>query len=123
MALQSWQMINSIVHRLQASSKEAADVMDEVGKQAKNGVADVLKAGKAIQGIEDAVVHIANLNTAIAKDTHDQNSALDDVVGSTRTMSTLVGNMIEHMDLSANSSKDASEKARHMQTLMGQFKI
>lgn len=119
----STEEINNIINRLQASSKEAADVMVEVGRQAKNGVADVLKAGEAIQGIECAVINIANLNTAIAKDTLEQNDALDDVVDSTRKMSVLVNKMISHMDNTADSSLNASSKAKQMQTLMGQFKV
>jgi methyl-accepting chemotaxis protein len=119
----STEEINHIILRVQQSSREAYEVMQEVSQRANQGAVDVQAAGKTIKNIEAAVVEIANLNQDIAQTSLQQNAALESVNKAAFTIRQLLENMKQHMQRTEDASQQASSKAQILQNLMQQFKI
>ena len=120
---ESIQEIESMIQKLQSSTKTSVSVMSESRKHAQNGVDAVKETFSSIEGIEESVNHIKEMNTVIANSTGEQSS----VIGSINESVITISKICEEGSARALTMADASDKnsalARELKSLMSQFKV
>ncbi|MEJ2425715.1 MAG: methyl-accepting chemotaxis protein, partial [Candidatus Thiodiazotropha sp.] len=115
--------IQDMIARLQSSSRQAVQAMEEGRTRAQASVEQATKAGEALEVIDSSVNSIHNLNTQIASAAEEQSSVTEEI---NRNI-TKINQMAEIASEGANQTAAASEQltglASDLQGLIQQFKV
>ena len=101
--------IHGLISKLQASSNNAVQSMENGHRQAQEGVAWVLEADQALVGISEAVSHITDMTTQIAAATEEQSAVAEEI---SRNITT-IAELADQTSLQAHQSTGLSKKLTH----------
>ncbi|QXI30964.1 methyl-accepting chemotaxis protein [Pseudomonas vanderleydeniana] len=118
---QSTSQIHELITKLQASSHNAVQTMENGNRQAEEGVAWVLEADKALVGISEAVAHITDMTSQIATATEEQSAVAEEISRNISTIAQLADRSSEQANLSTELSKDLSKTASTQYSLVERF--
>jgi methyl-accepting chemotaxis protein len=119
---ESTQEIQSMIERLQQSSKQAVDVMSQGRNQADTGVEYVNKAGESLREITQAVSAINDMNRQIASAAEEQNSVAEEVNRNILNINQLSDQTVETSDQISSAGQNLEHLAVELQQLVGQFR-
>ncbi|WP_273825706.1 methyl-accepting chemotaxis protein [Pseudomonas asplenii] len=118
---QSTNQIHELITKLQTSSSNAVQTMENGNRQAEEGVAWVLEADKALVGISEAVAHITDMTSQIATATEEQTAVADEISRNISTIAQLADQSSEQATLSTELSKDLTRTASTQYSLVERF--
>ncbi|WP_239687897.1 methyl-accepting chemotaxis protein, partial [Pseudomonas asplenii] len=118
---QSTNQIHELITKLQTSSSNAVQTMENGNRQAEEGVAWVLEADKALVGISEAVAHITDMTSQIATATEEQTAVADEISRNISTIAQLADQSSEQAILSTELSKDLTRTASTQYSLVERF--
>lgn len=115
--------IEGMIERLQLGTKNAVQVMEQGKQQAGLGVETAAKAGESLDSITSAVSEISNMNIQIASAAEEQNAVVEDINRNITNISSIANRTASHAQKNDAASKQLSDLATELQSLVGQFKI
>jgi len=120
---ESTQEIETMIERLQASSKNAVQAMENGKTQAKESVSQAEKAGGSLKNINEAIGSINDMNTQIASASEQQTAVSEEI---NRNISNI--NMTSEQNASAieqttATSEELAMMASGLQQLIARFKV
>ena len=118
---QSTTQIHDLITKLQTSSSNAVQSMENGHRQAEKGVARVLEADQALEGISEAVAHITDMTTQIAAATEEQSAVAEEISRNITTIAQLADQTSEQARRSASLSKDLTKTASTQYSLVERF--
>ncbi|SDT28039.1 methyl-accepting chemotaxis sensory transducer with Pas/Pac sensor [Pseudomonas asplenii] len=118
---QSTNQIHELITKLQTSSSNAVQTMENGNRQAEEGVAWVLEADKALVGISEAVAHITDMTSQIATATEQQTAVAEEISRNISTIAQLADQSSEQATLSTELSKDLTRTASTQYSLVERF--
>ena len=118
---QSTTQIHGLITKLQASSSNAVQTMENGHRQAEEGVAWVLEADKALVGISEAVAHITEMTSQIATATEEQTCVAEEISRNITTIASLADQTSEQANQSTGLSKELTRTASTQYSLVERF--
>ncbi|WHS62698.1 PAS domain-containing methyl-accepting chemotaxis protein [Pseudomonas sp. G2-4] len=118
---ESTTQIHALITKLQGSSNNAVESMENGYRQAEEGVGWVLEADKALVGISEAVSHITDMTTQIAAATEEQTAVAEEISRNITTIAQLADQSSEQAHKSTGLSKDLAATASTQYSLVERF--
>jgi len=120
---ESTEEINSMIHKLQGSAKDAVTAMDEGIETAKFSVENADKAGESLNSIIEAIGNISDLSIQVATATEEQSSVVEE-------LNSHILNIKNMSDSTAIESKNIndqcqtlSDSSNELSNMVGNFKV
>jgi len=117
------QEINFVIHKVEALTVEAVNVMDHGNLRVAEGVVKAKKAGKSMADIHEASEHLINAVTEISRSLSEQSAASVDVaehVEQIRDLSQQNGVAVKTI---AEGATHIEQLAQSLQSLTGRFRV
>ncbi len=118
---QSTTQIHDLITKLQTSSSNAVNTMENGQRQAEEGVTWVLEADKALVGISEAVAQITDMTAQIATATEEQTAVADEISRNITAMVSLADKTSEQAHQSAYLNKELTNTASSQYSLVERF--
>jgi methyl-accepting chemotaxis protein len=115
--------IQDMIARLQSSSRQAVQAMEEGRTRAQASVEQATKAGEALEVIDSAVNSIHNLNTQIASAAEEQSSVTEEINRNITKINQMAEIASEGASRTAAASEQLTGLASDLQGLIQQFKV
>lgn len=119
----STQEIQDMIERLQAASREAAQVMERAHQQAEVSVMSATETGAALDEIHAAVGTINDLNNQIASAAEEQSVVAEEINRNVTHISDAADQNAEGAHHTAQSADGLTRLAQELQGLVGRFKV
>lgn len=119
----STQEIQEMIERLQLGSKDAVQVMERGGIQARASVQQAIKAGTALGSIANSVANITDMSTQIAAAVEQQSLVAEEINRNISTISQITTQTSDGAQQTASASAELARLAVHLQDVVRQFKV
>jgi methyl-accepting chemotaxis protein len=120
---QATKEITTMVNTIQSETKQAVDAMNNSSLQVEIGVKNALEAGAALDKIIEGASQVQTIIVQIATAAHEQSSTTDQVTLNMDQIARMVEQSAAGAEESGRAVHDLSDQARHLQSLVGQFKV
>lgn len=118
----STEEINSMIERLQKSSRTAVAVMEESRLHAEHGVAQAEGAGQALRSISARVAAVSERSLQIAEAAREQSLVSEEINRRISSLSEEAGRTVELAETTLQRGRHAGENAHRLEGIVGQFK-
>ncbi len=120
---QSAREIQEMIERLQAASRQAAQVMEKSRQQAEAGVKSAAEAGAALGEIHAAVGTINEVNHQIASAAGEQRTVAEEINRNITNISDAADQNADGSHQTAKAADGLTRLAGELQALVGRFKV
>ncbi len=120
---QSTQEIQKMIEQLQAGAKEAVQVMERGGTQARTSVQEATKAGTSLSSIANSVANITDMSTQIAVAIEQQSMVAEEISRNIITISQINTQTSDGAGQTEDASAELARLAIHLQNVVSQFKV
>ena len=115
--------INQMIERLSDQTKQVVAVMERGTTFSQQGVDSIAKVGEKIQGINNSIDEINNMNIKIAESSREQNEVISELNRNIVQISEVADRNSELADETAQASDQSMSKAESLLKIMSRFKI
>lgn len=119
----SIQEIQSMVENMQSSIKRVVSVMNDSYSQAQQCVEHANTSQGALDGMNQAIAHIRDLNTQIAEAAQQQTSAVEEVSCTLTSINSAAAETAQGADQAARCSAELLNFAQKQQSLIKRFSV
>lgn len=120
---QSTAEIQKMIEILQSGANESVRVMESGKTRAEEGAEQAAKAGAALERITRAVATINQMNTQIASAAHEQSAVSHEIDNSINNISQAATTTAEGAKKTVVEGQELARLAKHLQELIGQYKV
>ncbi len=117
----STEQIHGLIENLQTAAKRAVDAMRAGHEQAGHGVAEVIKADDALDGIRAAIERINDMTDQIASAAEEQSAVAEEINRNVTNIATLSDTNSTQAQRSAHLSNELSRTAEGQTALVERF--
>jgi len=117
----STEQIHGLIENLQTAAKRAVDAMRAGHEQADHGVAEVIKADEALDGIRAAIERINEMTDQIASAAEEQSAVAEEINRNVTNIATLSDTNSNQTQRSAHLSNELSLTAERQTALVERF--
>ncbi|WP_373188198.1 methyl-accepting chemotaxis protein [Halopseudomonas sp.] len=117
----STEQIHKLIENLQTAAKRAVDAMRAGHEQADHGVAQVIEADEALDGIRDAIERINDMTDQIASAAEEQSAVAEEINRNVTNIARLSDSNATQAERSANLSNELSHTAEGQTALVERF--
>ncbi len=120
---ESTQEIQEMIESLQASSKDAVQLMEQSRKQTQVGVEQTARAGDALSTIADEVERINDMNTQIASAAEEQSTVAGEINCNVVSISQVADESAQGAEQTIRTSEELAKLATDLQQMVAKFKV
>ena len=117
----STQEIEAMIERLQASSRDAAQAMQESRRQVDNSVDSTRQVSEQLQDIFNQVASLEEMGQAIAVAAEQQSSVSHEISQNVHRISTAAGQLTEGSQSTREIGEHVAERAAELESLIRRF--
>jgi aerotaxis receptor len=117
----STEQIHGLIENLQTAAKRAVDAMRAGHEQADHGVAQVIEADEALDGIREAIERINDMTDQIASAAEEQSSVAEEINRNVTNIASLSDTNATQAQRSAHLSNELSRTAEGQTALVERF--
>nr|WP_159973617.1 methyl-accepting chemotaxis protein [Pseudomonas sp. 8Z] len=114
--------IDSMIQRLQSTSRQAVDAMQASQKHADNGVAQAETAGKALGSIGGLVETVSRSSLQIAEAAREQSQVSDEISQRVANLGVEAGRSVELAENTLQRGRHAGENSQRLRGIVGRFR-
>ncbi|MBV1916090.1 MAG: methyl-accepting chemotaxis protein [Pseudomonadales bacterium] len=118
---ESTEQIQEIVEQLQKIAKKAVDVIHTTQSQTQTSVAQIARAGTALDDIDGAVSTISDMSTHIAAASSEQNIAVEEMSNSLVTVNLASDQISDDSKQNVDTSHELQTLVLQLQAMIKQF--
>ncbi|MCQ4319939.1 methyl-accepting chemotaxis protein [Stutzerimonas stutzeri] len=117
----STQQIQSIIQTLTSKADEAVAIAQVGDKEAAHGLAQVIEAQQALQGIRDAVSRITGMSQQMAAAADEQAHVAEDIARQVTGIAVTMDSNVSKADLTMQRGRELEGAARGLRALVERF--
>lgn len=114
--------IDSMIQRLQGTSRQAVDAMQASQKHADNGVAQAEAAGKALGSIGGLVETVSRSSLQIAEAAREQSQVSDEINQRVANLGVEAGRSVALAENTLQRGRHAGENSQRLRGIVGRFR-
>lgn len=118
---ESTEQIHQLIENLQTAAQRAVDAMRTGHEQADHGVAQVIEADEALDGIREAIERINEMTDQIASAAEEQSAVAEEINRNVTNIASLSDSNAGQAERSANLSNELSHTAERQTALVERF--
>lgn len=118
---ESTQQIQAIIQSLTSKAGEAVTIAQVGDKEAVQGLAQVVEAQQALQGIRDAVGRIAGMSQQMAAAAEEQAHVAEDIARQVTCIAVTTDSNVSKADLTMQRGRDLECAAHGLRALVERF--